>query len=151
MAKVKMSRGLQANYDALPVKDGDTIYICTDTGNTYLGSKKLDADWTEIVKPTLLLQGGLKVYLNGQDVTVDASVQPLDASTQWFGTASQYARLVHDNQVQTNVAYYLLPNADWEETDEESLAYIKNKPTILDVTTLNGNNNSNKIMKLFYK
>lgn len=38
MAKVKISRGLQANYDAIQTKDGDTIYVCTDTGLCYLGN-----------------------------------------------------------------------------------------------------------------
>ncbi len=146
-----MSRGLQANYDALPTKDSDTVYICTDTGNSYLGSKKLDADWLSIVKPYLVLNNGLKVYLNGIDVTNNPNVQTLDASTQWFGTASQYAKLVHDGQVQSGVAYHLYPNPDWDETNEDSLAYIKNKPMILDVTVENTSQTNNKIMKLFYK
>lgn len=101
-------------------------------------------------KPSLSLHGGLKVYLNGVDVTNIANVQPLDAARQWFGSASQYAKLVHDNLVENDVAYYLQPNPDWDETDEESLSYIKNKPKILDVTTEDTNAN-NKKMILFYK
>ena len=143
-----MSRGLQANYDAIPVKDADTIYICIDTGNTYLGDKKLDADWVTIDKPQIILNSGLKVFLNGVDVTNNSSVQTLDAKKQWFGTAASYARLVRDNEVQNDVAYHLMPNPDWEEKDEESLAYIMHKPTILDAKM-----NENHTMKLdfFYK
>ena len=41
MAKVKFSRGSQNSYKNLRVKDGDTIYVCTDTGNIYLGDDLL--------------------------------------------------------------------------------------------------------------
>ena len=41
MAKVKLSRGTQSNYDNLQNKDPDTVYIRTDTGNMYLGHKLL--------------------------------------------------------------------------------------------------------------
>ena len=147
MAKVKISRGLQANYNAIPVKDGDTIYVCTDTGHCYLGDI--------LLSPAAILSvaSGLRIYYNGADVTDDATMQQTIANVtkRWFGSISQYAKLVHDNQVEQGVAYHLIPNPDWEESDEESLAYIKNKPTILDVTVLNGNVNTNKIMKLFYK
>mgnify|MGYP002856762413 CR=1 FL=1 len=38
MAKVKLARGTQSAYNGLSTKDTDTIYVCTDTGNIYLGS-----------------------------------------------------------------------------------------------------------------
>lgn len=41
MAKVKLARGTQSAYNALASKDSDTIYVCTDTGNLYLGSTVL--------------------------------------------------------------------------------------------------------------
>ena len=41
MAKVKLARGTQAAYNALQSKDADTIYVCTNTGNLYLGSTLL--------------------------------------------------------------------------------------------------------------
>ena len=41
MAKVKFSRGSQRSYEAIQLKDDDTIYVCTDTGNIYLGEKLL--------------------------------------------------------------------------------------------------------------
>lgn len=113
------------------------------TGGTFNGAP--------VSKPSLMMYNGLKVYLNGVDVTNDQNVQTLDATTQWFGSASQYARLVHDNQVQSGVAYHLYPNPDWDESDEESLSYIKNKPTILDVTIGNTTQSNNKNMILFYK
>lgn len=37
MAKVKIDRGLQQNYNAIQEKDGDKIYVCTDSGNIYVG------------------------------------------------------------------------------------------------------------------
>lgn len=41
MAKVKIGRGTQSAYNALSEKNTDMIYICTDTGNLYLGSTLL--------------------------------------------------------------------------------------------------------------
>ena len=41
MANVNFARGLQAAYNSLASKDSDTIYVCTDTGNIYLGNTTL--------------------------------------------------------------------------------------------------------------
>lgn len=41
MANVNFARGLQAAYNSLASKDSDTIYVCTDTGNLYLGNTTL--------------------------------------------------------------------------------------------------------------
>lgn len=41
MAKVKLARGTQTAYNGLSTKDTDTIYVCTDTGNLYLGTTLL--------------------------------------------------------------------------------------------------------------
>lgn len=41
MANFKIARGTQSAYNAITTKDTDTIYVCTDTGNIYLGSKAL--------------------------------------------------------------------------------------------------------------
>lgn len=41
MAKVKLARGTQASYNGLSTYNNDTIYVCTDTGNLYLGSSLL--------------------------------------------------------------------------------------------------------------
>jgi len=41
MANFKIARGTQSAYIAITTKDQDTIYVCTDTGNMYLGSKPL--------------------------------------------------------------------------------------------------------------
>ena len=38
MANFKIARGTQSAYNAITTKDTDTIYVCTDTGNIYLGS-----------------------------------------------------------------------------------------------------------------
>lgn len=45
MAKVNFSRGSQISYNNLRIKDEGTIYVCTDTGNVYMGSALLfDSD-----------------------------------------------------------------------------------------------------------
>lgn len=41
MANVNFARGLQAAYNSLSTRDSDTIYVCTDTGNIYLGNTML--------------------------------------------------------------------------------------------------------------
>lgn len=41
MADFKIERGLQLDYDGMLTKDADTMYVCTDTGNMYLGSQRL--------------------------------------------------------------------------------------------------------------
>lgn len=41
MAKVKLARGTQTSYNGLSTYNNDTIYVCTDTGNLYLGSSLL--------------------------------------------------------------------------------------------------------------
>ena len=136
MAEFKISRGLQENYNAIQEKDCDTIYICTDTGNSYLGSKKLDADWVNLIKPNLYLNNGLRVYYNGVDVTNDASMQQIvaNAPTHWHGSQAAYNELADQNQLQPGVAYFIHVQPDWSETDPKHLGYIKNKPDIMDMT-----------------
>ena len=41
MARVKLARGTQQAYNGLNSKDPDTIYVCTDSHNIYLGSTLL--------------------------------------------------------------------------------------------------------------
>lgn len=41
MASVKIARGVQPNYNSMASRDSDTIYVCTDTGNIYLGNTTL--------------------------------------------------------------------------------------------------------------
>lgn len=40
-SKVKLARGSQSGYNELASKDNDTIYVCTNTGNIYLGEDAL--------------------------------------------------------------------------------------------------------------
>lgn len=47
MANVNFSRGSQESYDSMALKNPDTVYICLDTGNIYLGEKILSSDNTE--------------------------------------------------------------------------------------------------------
>lgn len=39
--KFKISRGVQSRYNSIATHDEDTIYVCTDTGNIYLGRTTL--------------------------------------------------------------------------------------------------------------
>lgn len=41
MAKFKIARGTQNAYNLIRTKDNDTLYICTNTGNIYLGGTPL--------------------------------------------------------------------------------------------------------------
>lgn len=41
MEKLIFSKGLQSSYNGIDSKNPETIYICTDTGNMYLGSTAL--------------------------------------------------------------------------------------------------------------
>lgn len=41
MANFKIARGTQSAYNALTTKDSDTVYVCTDSGNLYLGTTVL--------------------------------------------------------------------------------------------------------------
>lgn len=41
MGKLILSKGLQSSYNSIEVKNAETIYICTDTGNMYLGDTAL--------------------------------------------------------------------------------------------------------------
>ena len=41
MANFKIARGTQTAYNAITTKDAYTIYVCTDTGNMYLGGTAL--------------------------------------------------------------------------------------------------------------
>lgn len=41
MAQIKLSKGLYSSYTALPTKDANTVYFCTDSGHLYLGTTLL--------------------------------------------------------------------------------------------------------------
>ena len=41
MAQIKLSKGLYSAYTALPTKDANTVYFCTDSGHLYLGTTLL--------------------------------------------------------------------------------------------------------------
>lgn len=41
MANVNFARGVQSTYNGMVSRDSDTIYVCTDTGNIYLGNTML--------------------------------------------------------------------------------------------------------------
>lgn len=41
MVQIKLSKGLYSAYTALPTKDANTVYFCTDSGHLYLGTTLL--------------------------------------------------------------------------------------------------------------
>lgn len=116
----KVVRGIQNGEEGqvLATKDGYPTWVDAE-------------ELTE--KPSLQVQGGFIIMFNGVDVTNNPNVNTLNASTQWFGTAEAYGALVKNNQVQQGVAYHIMVNPDWNETDPTSLAFIKNKPDIMDL------------------
>ena len=89
MAQIKLSKGLYSAYTALPTKDANTVYFCTDSGHLYLGTTLLIGGsvtsvthnaGTEII--TIVTQTGT----GAQSTTVDLSVYlkgntPITAST----------------------------------------------------------------------
>lgn len=95
------------------------------------------------------LTGRPTIYLNGDDVTANPTIAIIDATSQWFGTQAQYNDLVAANQIDTGVAYIILPQVDWNCTDAKSLSYIQNKPLLLDVDTqiISGTDNILKFNK----
>lgn len=65
MSKIFMKRGLQAAYDALPIKDPDTLYITLDTGRLFLGSLELCVRDPEIVTSIFYFEGVEVVFIPG--------------------------------------------------------------------------------------
>ena len=88
MANVKLARGTQSAYNALASKDSDTIYVCTDTGNLYLGS-------TVLFEPNAYVDSSI----SGKTVTFTthgpngtAGSDTLDLST--FATTSEVSEAI---------------------------------------------------------
>ena len=129
MADFHIAQGLQAGYDALPSKSGDTVYICTDTGHCYLGSQMLSP------RVAMSLASGKKVYYNGSDVTNSVSLPEIcrNAVGDWYGSSGAYDEVVANGQLQVGVLYHIEVQSDWSETDSKHLGYIKNQPNILDM------------------
>ncbi len=89
MVQIKLSKGLYSSYTALPTKDANTVYFCTDSGHLYLGTTLLvggsvtsvtHSAGTEII--TIVTQTGT----GAQSTTVDLGVYlkentPITAST----------------------------------------------------------------------
>ena len=137
---VKLEKGLQDNYDALNTKDNNTVYICSDTGRCYLGEKLLSPRVSQIYT------GGLEVYYNGANVTLDEDLDNIvaNAVADWYGTQFAYNELVDSNDIQAGVLYHIEVQADWNETDPKHLGYIKNKPNVLNMSV------SNNTAKFYY-
>lgn len=157
MGKLKCVQITTNAFNSLSPKDGDTLYFVNDTGTfgpdsseadglLYLGDKLISS------QPSINLYNGLKVYYNGNDVTNDVTMlrTVANARKHWYGSTSQYVKMELDHIVENGVAYHLIPNPDWEESDEDSLSYIQNKPNIMDASVFVIGNNQNGLC-LFYK
>lgn len=133
---------MQANYDALPVKAMDTVYICTDTGHCYLGEQMLSP------RVAMSLASGKRVYYNGEDVTSSVSLPEYcrNAVGDWYGSMGAYNEILDNGQLQVGVLYHIEVQADWSETDEKHLGYIKNQPNILDMQHID----ETHTLKFFY-
>lgn len=73
MAKFLIAKGLQTAYNALESKNADTIYVCTDTGNMYLGETAL---FEEGAFKSASLRGKVVTFTKHDGITA-----PLDLST----------------------------------------------------------------------
>lgn len=148
MAEFKIKRGAQSSYDAMAVKDPDTMYICLDSGRAYVGevllSDRVQSDWlqsdasaTDFIRnlPRHLSSSGLRIYYNGTDVTSDVSMMDAvaHAKSHWYGSQASYNALSDGGLVEAGVAYHIQVQADWSETDQTHLGYIKNQPMLLDM------------------
>ena len=145
MAKVKMYRGLQASYDALPTKDIDAVYICKDSGRCFLGDIPLSP------KSPIQLNSGLRIYYNGSEVTLDTSMQQevAYAPLHWYGSFEDYEALLEGDDVQDGIAYHIMIQPNWDESNISSLAYIKNKPALLDVAVENVPGYTSYLLRFF--
>lgn len=146
MAEFKINRGLQVNYDAIPVKDGDAIYVCVDTGFCYLGDKLLSP------RAKKNFDSGLKVFYSGVDVTNSEALPYIVRSCEgeWYGSQGSYETLVENDNVNPNILYHIQVQADWDEKNPNSLAFIKNKTRVMDATTEPISMSSDKLLSLFY-
>lgn len=138
MALVKFERGLEIDLPDGLSEDGH-IYISTDNGNMYLGLS--DGTMLPIAKKAQILfdQSGAsdnrhKVYYNGQDVTNNPDAYKF-AKSHWHGSWEAYKELRDANPslIEQDVAYHIKAQTDWNENDPKSLAYLKNKPNIMDM------------------
>lgn len=123
MGELKVSRGSQSGYDAMPQKDNDMLYFCVDTGVIYLGENKFPQTTDRVV------------IINGEYVGEGEEIDIIDATSQWFGSVSAYNALVDGGLIQNGVAYHIMLQPNWNENDTTSLAYIQNKPTIPTATS----------------
>lgn len=146
MAEFKINRGLQANYDAMPEKDSDAIYVCVDTGFCYLGDKLLSP------RAAKSFSSGLRVYYNGQDVTDSQTLPDIVRRCEghWYGSYSSYDELLLNDAIRPNIVYHIEVQADWDEKDETSLAYIQNKTRVMDASAVAIPMSNDKILSLFY-
>lgn len=142
MGKVRCIKITTNSYENLQTKDDNALYFVNDSGtfspeslevacSVYLGDKLI----TKQAAQSIILQGGYKVMYNNQDVSNSENLGFIIASAKknWYGTQSAYDSKVTAGTIQPNVAYHILVQPDWNEDDPSSLAYIKNKPSILDL------------------
>lgn len=74
MADFLISQGLQSAYTGIAEKNANTIYVCTDTGNMYLGATPLFAEGAFV--DAQLLGTTVKFTTKGGGSTVDVDLSP---------------------------------------------------------------------------
>ena len=142
MGRVHCVKATTDWFEALSEKDEDTLYFVNDTGTfsplsmetsgkIYLGDKLISSHAAQL----LILQGGQKVMYNGVDVSNSSQLGYIVAAADgnWYGTQSAYNKKVQAGTVQNGIAYHIKPQADWNNTDPDSLSYIQNKPDVMDL------------------
>lgn len=83
----------------------------------------------------------MRVFYNGVDVTDNENMRRAiaNAPSHWYGSQSAYNELVDNNQLVAGVAYHVEVQADWSETDQKHLGYVKNQPKVMDMDVENHN------------
>ena len=131
MAKFLIAKGLQTAYNGLESKNADTIYVCTNTGNMYLG------------ETALFEEGAFKsASLSGKVVTFtkhDGTTAPLDLST--FALTSEVTAAVK------NVTDIIGTGFTTSSTVSQQLAVVKTTADAAapQATTYTKNEVDNKI------
>lgn len=141
MGKVRCIKITTQVFNSLQEKDDNALYFVNDSGTfspesmenggaVYLGNKLI----TKVTQQSVDLTDGMKVYYNGYDVTNSSDLGFIlaNANSHWYGSQGAYNALADSQQVMPGVAYHIMVQPDWSETDPSHLGYVKNQPKILD-------------------
>lgn len=137
MAKFKISRGSQSSYDSTRFYDVDTLYVCADTGNIYMGSEPLfstnalvSASFNGTTKKIKFTTHGGGINVPTSDVYVDLSL---------FQTAAQVSAAI--NQAVSSLLKFKGSIAPQDVTiallDTEKQGNVYNLSGDLEITAAN--------------